>query len=84
MIPQLYLNEYLCLERRGVTFEVQKVLVPGGLWKAGGKLYLTNYRIVFVADKQVREEKNSSPRVVQIARSKGLSDETGPEWAPLL
>ncbi|KAL7586742.1 UPF0664 stress-induced protein C29B12.11c [Lactuca sativa] len=51
-MPVAFVNEMFVLIRDGVEFEVDKIPgAPGGMGKAKGKIYLSNVRMVFVADK---------------------------------
>ncbi|XP_047311979.1 uncharacterized protein LOC124915329 [Impatiens glandulifera] len=52
--PVPFVNEMLVLTREGVEFEVDKIpSAPGGHVKAQGIIYLSNIRIVFVANEPV-------------------------------
>ncbi|KAL4572510.1 hypothetical protein LXL04_019289 [Taraxacum kok-saghyz] len=51
-MPVAFVSEMFVLIRDGVEFEVDKIPgAPGGMGKAKGKIYLSNVRMVFVADK---------------------------------
>lgn len=51
-MPVAFVNEMFVLIRDGVEFEVDKIPgANGGIAKAKGKIYLSNVRMVFVADK---------------------------------
>ncbi|KAI3694956.1 hypothetical protein L1987_77942 [Smallanthus sonchifolius] len=51
-MPVAFVNEMFVLIRDGVEFEVDKIPgAAGGTVKAKGKIYLSNIRMVFVADK---------------------------------
>lgn len=51
-MPVAFVNEMFVLIRDGVEFEVDKIPgASGGIAKAKGKIYLSNVRMVFVADK---------------------------------
>ncbi|KAK9070762.1 hypothetical protein SSX86_011164 [Deinandra increscens subsp. villosa] len=51
-MPVAFVNEMFVLIRDGVEFEVDKIPgAAGGTAKAKGKIYLSNIRMVFVADK---------------------------------
>ncbi|KAD5317844.1 hypothetical protein E3N88_17790 [Mikania micrantha] len=51
-MPVAFVNEMFVLIRDGVEFEVDKIPgASGGTVKAKGKIYLSNIRMVFVADK---------------------------------
>lgn len=51
-MPVAFVNEMFVLIRDGVEFEVDKIPgASGGIAKAKGKIYLSNIRMVFVADK---------------------------------
>uniref|UniRef100_A0A6P4AV26 uncharacterized protein LOC107424620 isoform X1 n=1 Tax=Ziziphus jujuba TaxID=326968 RepID=A0A6P4AV26_ZIZJJ len=55
-MPVPFVNEMFVLARDGVEFEVDKIPGPGnhgGHIKAKGTIYLSNIRIVFVADKPI-------------------------------
>ncbi|XP_059658357.1 UPF0664 stress-induced protein C29B12.11c [Cornus florida] len=53
-MPVPFVNEMFVLARDGVEFEVDKIPgAPGGKFKAKGTIYLSNIRMVFVADKPV-------------------------------
>ena len=51
-LPHLYLHEYLMLERKGIVFDIEGVRTPNGKWNATGNLFLSNFRMVFLANKQ--------------------------------
>lgn len=55
-IPVPFVNEMFVLARDGVDFEFDKIPgVNGGSVKAKGTIYLSNIRMVFVANKPVEE-----------------------------
>ncbi|CDP18781.1 unnamed protein product [Coffea canephora] len=55
-MPLPFLNEVFVLARHGVEFEVDKIPgAQGGHVKAKGIIYLSNIRMVFVANKPVED-----------------------------
>ncbi|KMZ74790.1 hypothetical protein ZOSMA_122G00580 [Zostera marina] len=53
-MPVPFVGEILVLNRNGVEFEVDKIPgADGGKMKAKGTIYISNVRMVFVADKPV-------------------------------
>lgn len=51
LIPAPFANELFVLRRPKVGFELDGVQTRNGKWSATGALYLSNIRLVFVADK---------------------------------
>ncbi|XP_047322339.1 uncharacterized protein LOC124926200 [Impatiens glandulifera] len=53
-VPVPFVNEMFVLAREGVEFEIDKIpSAPGGHAKTQGIIYLSNTRIVFVANKPI-------------------------------
>mmetsp|Transcript_10745 Transcript_10745/g.29518 ORF Transcript_10745/g.29518 Transcript_10745/m.29518 type:complete len:219 (+) Transcript_10745:76-732(+) len=51
LLPAPYPHESFVLKRSGVQLELDQVQTQKGKWSAWGQLYLSNIRMVFVADK---------------------------------
>ncbi|KAK1434577.1 hypothetical protein QVD17_00324 [Tagetes erecta] len=91
-MPVAFVNEMFVLIRDGVEFQVDKIPgAGGGTVKAKGKIYLSNIRMVFVADKPtesftafdmpllyVHGEKFNQP-IFQCNNISGLVDPVVPE-----
>ncbi|CAL5228893.1 g12110 [Coccomyxa viridis] len=52
LVPTPYPREAICLSRQGILLNIDGVRTSDGRWSAKGTLYLTNMRIVFIADGQ--------------------------------
>ncbi|CAK0784918.1 hypothetical protein CVIRNUC_008123 [Coccomyxa viridis] len=52
LVPTPYAMEAICLSRQGIMLSIDGVRTRDGRWSAKGTLYLTNMRIVFVADQE--------------------------------
>lgn len=51
LTPAPFPLEYFALRRPGVTFEIDGVMVRNGKWSTPGVVYMSNLRLVFIADK---------------------------------